>query len=258
MAANTRPRTSWSRELRPYLALACGVVGAGLAVASAWLLWHLLGDAVVAYWSAIPLQMRLAFQLSLVAAVLAIALVAGARAWRTWRGRQRAFARAKETPPIVEFAAGSVTAAALTEGESLELQTRAFLDANRRKYLIRPKDAMPRPKREWGEPVLFAEPTRAGDTRLQPVLTLAQSERPKHQKNLQTLLANSGQVTTLRVIIGVGKGYTSLTRAHALRDDLARVQAKFRMNCIITDAPSPTASVVPDDPAAPSGQGVVA
>lgn len=239
------------RELRAYLGILVAFLAAGIAAAVLYLLWRLTGTRIVALWERIPLEMRVIVQLSLLVGGLALAGIASYRAWTDWRGRARAKARARETPPIVEFAAGSVTAAALTEGEALDERARRELAQNRRKYLVRPKDAASRPKRDWGEPVLFMEPTRAGDTRLAPVMALAATERRKHQRNLQTLLAGTGQLSSMRVMLGVGKGYTSLTRAHALRDDLARVQAKFRMNVIVTDRPNleaAPASAVDDDP----------
>ena len=230
------------RELRAYLGILVAFLAAGIAAAVLYLIWRLTGARIIALWESIPLEMRVIVQLSLLAGGIALAAIASYRAWTDWRGRARAKARARETPPIVEFAAGSVTAAALAGGEALDERSRRELAQNRRKYLVRPKDAFARPKRDWGEPVLFVEPTRAGDTRLAPVMALASTERRKHQRNLQTLLAGTGQLSSLRVMLGVGKGYTSLTRAHALREDLARTQAKFRMNVIVTDRPAGDAS----------------
>lgn len=235
------------REIRGYVGILLGFLAAGLAVAVGFLLWRLTGARIVAAWLAIPLEMRITVQLSLVIGGIALAALASFRAYSDWRGRARARARAKETPPILEFSAGSVTAASLARGEIFDDAIRAELAQSRRRYLVRPKDAAARPKRIWGEPVLFVEPTRAGDTRIAPVLALANLERQKHARNLHAIQAGAGQLTALRVILGVGKGYTSLTRAHALRAELAQTPAKLRMNVIVTDKPAETATFVPID-----------
>lgn len=226
------------RELRGYAGILLAFLAAGLTAGVLYLVWKTAGDRLIAAWSLIPVEMRVILQLSLLLGGVTLAGVASIRAYLDWAGRSQARARAKETPPIVEFGAGSVTAVALTRGEGLEPHARRELDLHRRKYLVRPKDAAARAKRDWGAPVLFVEPTRAGDTRLAPVMALAAEERRKHQRNLLALQAGAGQLSTLRVMLGVGRGYTSLSRAHALREDLARTPAKFRMNLIVTDEPS--------------------
>lgn len=241
------------RELRVYLAIFVGILAAGLAIAVLLLAWKLSGARLVGAWIAIPLEMRLVLQLSMLLGGIVLASLASWRAWREWRGRARARDHARETAPIAEFAAGSVTAVSLVSSELFDARVRQELAQNRRKYLVRPKDAFSRSKRSWGAPVLFVEPTRAGDTRLAPVLALANSERRKHQENLQALLAGAGQLSSLRVIVGIGKGYTSLTRAHALREEFARTPAKVRMTVFVTDRPAsepPTGERPVDDTAA--------
>ncbi len=233
------------RELRTYFGVIVGFLAAGIASAVLYLAWMMAGPRITDAWLSIPAEMRLLTQVSILLGCIALATLASYRAWGEWRGRSRARGRARETPPILEFSAGSVTAAALAKGELMDARNRRELDENRRRYLVRPKDAMSRARRDWGVPVLFAEPTRAGDTRIEPVLALAATERRKHAKNLQVLTTGVGQFSSVRVIIGIGKGYTSLTRAHALRDDLGRIPGKIRMNVLVADPPT---TIEPESP----------
>ncbi|HVL48936.1 MAG TPA: hypothetical protein VM889_10300 [Candidatus Thermoplasmatota archaeon] len=227
-----------------------GVVSLGLVVGgmTAYLAWGLFGGHVVAVWERIPLEVRELLLLGGVLVFLALTFASVTLLLRDVIGRRRAAARARETAPILEFSAGSVTAAALAEGEALPATERRFVASHRRKYVVRPKDAWGFSKRVWGEPVLFLEPTRAGDSKVQPALQLASRERVKHAKALERLKRDASQLSLLRVVVGVGKGYTSLTRAHALREDFARTPAKLRMNCFVTDAAQPLTAETPVEP----------
>lgn len=239
MARNRRhTKAGWREEAKGYGRLALLLLGLGALAGAAFVGWRLAGHYVVDTWQAIPPEIRLALQLSTMAVAVSTAVLATVKAVREYKGRKVAKQRARDTPPLFEFSAGSITQAMLKEGDKLDPEDRQGLKANRRQYLVRPKDALPRPKHEWAGPVQFHEPTRAGDTRINPVLALAARERKKHQENMVQLLKGTGQLSSARIVLGVGKGYTSLTRAHALRDQFNRLQAKFRMNCIVTDPPA--------------------
>lgn len=244
------------RQILATALLAGAAIG---AAATLLLLWRIVGAHAVDAWRSIPREVRVTLGLVAAALVAVGFLLFLVQALGDRRAFDAAMRRGKTTAPVIELYAGSISNAANAKGAALPDDLVALLRLHVRRYVIRARDGLGfKSRKSWRPVATFEQSTRPGDKTVEPALGLAKAEQPAHAKNLKELAGRQGLPPALVITtMGIGAGFTSVTRLSALAKDIAELNARMHVTFLVADprpsaVPEPARSTTTNEPAAPA------